>query len=228
MKEKRVRFGFKWIDGQFVEILSMRPHKKTSYISWVPDSMKHVTIIKEPNAISSHSTHNVTGEQTHLGRLFLDDIDLDEELTKLTNLRKMDEEEYDQTLIFKNPEFWDILVKYEYELVTEEREKDILKFMDLSRMWVDIQERIEYLRDNEIMPFDFCVARDLLTRPDIEGGISENELIVFAFEGELHEFDLKPLLQIQSEDHPLAEILKPLGLYELLGDIDLGERLRDQ
>lgn len=86
---------------------------------------------------------------------------------------------------------------------------------------------MERLRADEIMPFLTCKASDLLVRKDIEAGISEKELVVFEYQGELYEFDIKPFTKIGSRDHPWANILKPFGFLELLEEIDWDERLKD-
>ena len=77
------------------------------------------------------------------------------------------------------------------------------------------------------MPFLTCKAIDLLVRKDIETGISMKELAVFEYEGELYEFDIRPFTKFGSRDHPWANILKPLGFFELLEEIDWDERLKD-
>lgn len=226
MKKRRVRFGIKWVDGEFIELLSMRPHGD-GWVMWAPGSERHIMTIREVNAISSHIKNQRTNEYTPLGRLFFEDVNLDEDLVKLAKLRKLEESEYDQTLLYQNREFCDILLTYEFDLVTEEREKDILSYMDFSKIYDNIQERIEVLKTNEIMPFLTCKASDLLDRKDIEAGISEKEFAVFEYEGELWEIDVKHMYRFGSEDHPWAEILRPLGVFELLREIDLDERLRE-
>lgn len=226
MKKKRIRFGILWVDGKFIELFSMRPHGD-GWIMWTPGSVKHVTTIKEPDAISSHRTKQDTSKQTPLGRLFYEDVDFDEELAKLTNLRKLEESKYDQILLYQNREFWDTLLTTEFELVTEDRKRDILRYIDLSKVFGDIVKRVERLQADEIMPFLTCKASDLLVRKDIEAGISMKELAVFEFEGELYEFDIKPFTKFGSKDHPWANILKPFGFFELLEDIDWEERLKD-
>jgi len=227
MKKRRVRFGIKWVDGEFIELLSMRPHGD-GWVMWAPGSERHIMTIREVNAISSHITNQKTNEPpTPLGRLFFEDVNLDDDFVKLAKLRKLEESEYDQTLLYLNREFLDILLTYEFDLVTEEREKDILRYFDLSKMFADIQERIEVLRTKEIMPFLTCKASDLLDRKDIEAGISEKEFAVFEYEGELWEFDVKHMYRFDSEDHPWAEILRPLGVFELLREIDWDERLKE-
>ena len=140
MKKKRIRFGILWVDGKFIELFSMRPHTD-GWIMWTPGSVKHVTTIKEPDAISSHRTNQDTSKQTPLSRLFYEDVDFDEELAKLANLRKLEESKYDQILLYQNREFWDTLLTTEFELVTEDRKRDILRYIDLSNVFGDIVKK---------------------------------------------------------------------------------------
>ena len=72
-----------------------------------------------------------------------------------------------------------------------------------------------------------CKAYDLLNRKDIEAGITEEQLVVFEYEGELWEMDPLYLSSFGSREHPWAEILKPLGVLELLSELDLDKRLNE-
>ena len=226
MRRKRVRFGIKWIDGKFIELASIRPHGD-GYVLFTPDSDRHIMTLKEADAISSHIKNQVTGEYTPLGRLHFKDVDIDEELARLGNLRKLDESEYGQTLFYQNPEFWDVLLTTEFEMVTEEKKRDILKYIDLAKFFGDARERVEWLWVNKVMPFLTCHASDLFDREDIEAGITENQLAVFEYEGELYEMNPLYLYDFSSPEHPWAEFLRPLGIMELMGEIDIDERIKD-
>lgn len=226
MKRKRVRFGFKWIDGRFIELASLRPHGD-GWIMWTPDSGRHIMTIKETDAISSHIKDQVTCGYTPLGRLHFKDVDIDEELARLGNLRRLDECEYGQTLLYQNPEFWDVLLTTEFELITEERKRDVLKYIDLAKFFGDARERVEWLWTNKIIPFMTCKASDLFDRKDIEAGITENKLAVFEYHGELYEMNPLHIYNFSSPEHPWADFLRPLGIFELFGEMDWDERLKD-
>jgi len=226
MKKKRVRFCLKWFDGKYIELLSIRPHGD-GWLMWTPGSERHIMTIKEVEAISSHIKNQKTDEYTPLGRLIFEEVDIDERMAELGKIRKLDVSEYDKLLLYTNNEFWDLLMTYDFEMVTEEREKEIIKYMDLPRLYDGIAERIAELRDRRPPPFLTCRARDLLDRKDIKFGITEDRLVVFEHEGELWEMDPLYLSNFGSKEHPWADLLKPLGVFELLEEIDLGEMLRE-
>ena len=226
MKRKRVRFGIKWFDGKFIELLSIRPHGD-GWIMWTPGSKRHIMTIKELGAFSSHIKNQKTGEYTPLGRLIFEDLDIDERLSELGKLRKLDISEYDKPLYYKNKEFWDLLVTYDFELVTEEKEKEIVKYFDVPRLYEGLDERIAELQEKQPPIYLTCIARDLLNRADIEAGFTEDQLAVFVYEGELWEVDPLYLHDFGSKDHPWAYLLKPLGVFDLLSEIDLEERLKE-
>lgn len=226
MKKKRVRFCIKWFDGSYRELFSIRPHGD-GLVMWTPGSDRHITTLKEVNSVSSHITEKVD-EHTHLGRLNFEDVDVDERMVELGNLRKLDASEYDKSLLYKNSEFWDLLMTYDFEMVTEERKNEVIKYLDLPRLFDGIDERLAELRDKQPPMFLSCSARDLLSRTDIEAGITEDQFAVFECEGELWEFDPMHLHDFGSLEHPWADLLKPLGVFELLSEIDLDETLKDE
>ena len=102
-----------------------------------------------------------------------------------------------------------------------------MKYIDLAKFFGDALDRVEWLRVNKVMPFLTCQASDLLDRKDIEAGITENQLAVFAYEGELYEMNPLYLYDFGSPEHPWTEFLRPLGIMELMGEIDISERLKD-
>jgi hypothetical protein len=226
MKRKRVRFCIKWFDGKLIEIISIRPHRD-GLVMWTPGSKRHIMTIKEVEAISSHITDQETNEHIPLGRLIFEELDVDQRMAELGKIRKLDSSEYDQLLYYKNSEFWDLLMTYDFEMVTEEREKEIIKFMDLPRLYEGIDERMAELQDKRPQPFLKCRARDLLDRTDIEAGITEDQLAVFEYDGELWEMDPLHLYDFGSKEHPWAELLKPLGVFELLREINLEKKLSE-
>lgn len=206
MKRKRVRFCIKWFDGKFIELLSIRPHGD-GWVMWTHASKRHITTIREPGAVSSHIKNQKTSEYTPLGRLIFEKVDLDNRLAELGKLRKLDIGEYDRTVYYKNREFWDLLMTYNFELITEENEKEIVKYFDVPRLYEGIDERIAELREKQPPIFLTCLARDLLSKDDIEAGITEDQLVVFAYEEELWEIDPLYLYNFGSKDHPWADFL---------------------
>ena len=220
MKKKRVRFGIKFVDGKFYELISLRPHKK-SYIMWTHGTEKHITTIVENDTISSHVTHQKEGWRKPLGRFSTEsEIDEDEFFAELTNLRKLEKSEYDKVVYYKNEEFFDIMNITKLEMITKEKEDEILKYIDFTHYFDNIQERLEIIRRNKIWALLPCKASDLLVRKDIEGALAENLLVVMEHEGELWEFDPTNLYRLDKEDNPLSEWLKPFGIFELAKDID--------
>ena len=97
----------------------------------------------------------------------------------------------------------------------------------MSQLYENLDERIAELREKQPQIFLTCPARELLSRADIEAGITEDQLVLFEYEGELWEVDPLYLYDFRSRDHPWAEFLKPFGIFELLSEIDLEERFRE-
>ena len=60
-------------------------------------------------------------------------------------MRKLDVSEYDKQLYYKNNEFWDLMVTYDFEPVTEEKETEIIKYLDVPHLFNGIDERIAEL-----------------------------------------------------------------------------------
>jgi len=66
-----------------------------------------------------------------------------------------------------------------------------------------------------------------LDRTDIEAGITEDQLAVFEYDGELWEMVPLHLYDFGSIEHLWAELLKPLGVFELLREINLEKKLSE-
>ncbi len=226
MKKKIVRLCLKWFDGKFIEIMSIRPHGD-GWVMWVPGSEKHTMTLIENGKISSHITHEKTQLHTSLGRLVLDEINLDDELVKLTKIRKLESREYDKPVYYKNDEFWDLFIPTNLDFITEEKTKEIIKYIDITSIFNGFDDRVKELQKRTPQPFLKCKAYDLLNRKDIEAGITEEQLVVFEYEGELWEMDPLYLCNFGSNDHPWADILKPLGVLELLSELDLDKRINE-
>ena len=62
-------------------------------------------------------------------------------------------------------------------------------------------------------------AGDILNDEELEYAITEEEKIIMEIDGELYELDFSSLKKID-EDSPLAEYLRPIGVLELVKDID--------
>ena len=55
---------------------------------------------------------------------------------------------------------------------------------------------------------------------DIDVGVTEEQLAVIVLDGELWEIETKYLTQFGGEEHPWNDYLKPIGIFELLKDVD--------
>ena len=220
MKQKRVRLGIKFLDGQFIELFNARLHKD-GWIMWAPGSDEHITTIKEADAITSHVTHQKEDRRKPLGRL-LTNVDVDEEklFTDLFNPRKLEKKEYDKIIFGVNKNFQNIWGNTKLDMETEETDKEILKYVDLRRVFEKAQEIVEKIQETRQLPFMLYNAQDILTREDIEIGVTENQLCVIENDGELWEFDPKYMYQLGNKDHPWSDYLKPLGVFEILKDVD--------
>lgn len=226
MKKKRHRLGIKDLNGEFIEIFNIKPHKD-GFIMWVPGSDKHITTLNDLEEISSHITNQKEDKREHLGRLLKNaSLDEDEMIMALLKPRKLDESEYDKLVFYANKEFAKMWGDQKLEMVTEESEKEIISYIDLMQIFENAMSIAERIVEAQQVPFIVETAREAFSREDFEVGITENKMGIIEFEGELWEFDPTYLYQLGAEDHPWAEYLKPLGIFELLKEVDIGEKLR--
>jgi hypothetical protein len=212
--------GIKYLDGQFIELFSLRPHKN-AYFLWTPGSEKHITTINEKDAVSSHVTLQKEDVREPLGRLDKNvELDEDEMMTDLLKPRKMDKEEYDKPVFYVNKNYQTMVEDNQMDMETEETEKEILMYIDLSELFENAQRIVEAIIETNQLPFGVCPARELLFMENVEVGVNEEQFAVMVLDGELWEIETKNLYQFGREEHPWNEYLKPLGVFELLKDVD--------
>ena len=100
---------------------------------------------------------------------------------------------------------------------TEETEKEIIHYFDIEEMFQIGLNIIERFREDP-SPFMWLgIAEDLFANKS-EFAITSDQKIIMEAEGELYELDTAPM-NIMEEGNPLAEFMSPLGLPEILSDI---------
>ena len=112
------------------------------------------------------------------------------------------------------------------DMVIEETGKDITCYVDLRQIFQNAQSIARRIIESQQLPFLVGTARQAINCENFEVGFTDEKMAIMEFEGELWEFDPTYLYQLGAEDHPWAEYLKPLGIFELLKEVDIAERLR--
>lgn len=111
--------------------------------------------------------------------------------------------------------------EFSLDLETEETEREIIKYVDLRKVFkkaIEIGESIQLFQE----PCRICKAGDLFAREDFYVEYTEDNLGIFIHDGELWEFDPQHLNKFGDKGHPWNEYLKPLGIFELLREVDIG------
>ena len=112
------------------------------------------------------------------------------------------------------------------DMVIEETGKDITCYVDLRQIFQNAQSIARRIIESQQLPFLVGTARQAINCENFKVGFTDEKMGIMEVEEELWEFDPTYLYQLGAEDHPWAEYLKPLGIFELLKEVDIGERLR--
>ena len=68
--------------------------------------------------------------------------------------------------------------------------------------------------------FGLCIARDIISNDEFEAGLTSRETAVIEVDRNLYEVDIKAYLNLANDKNPLQEIIGPLGLPNLMLELD--------
>jgi hypothetical protein len=218
MRKKRVRFGIKFPEGE-VEEIAFGSSTSSGAVLGVPHSSKHITLVDERKAVSSHGTEQDTKKHNHLGRVSKNEMN-DRFWLEILKPRKMKKSELDQTMMYFTKK-WDSLVNMPDDVCFKVTDDKSMSYLDL-----DAISKYEYsfFHDLQKSPDAYvgvCSVGKMLSVDDIECGLLENEKFVFRIDQDIYEMDLSSLreaLLMQNSsvsENPLLNVLKMLGVSYL-------------
>jgi len=184
----------------------------------------HITLLPEPDAVSFHITNQKTEKHRSLGRIWKNKDYSDLEFQAL-NPKKIDVKEYDEIIIYFT-EAWISLVNQSDNVIWKrESKKEFIQLWDIRKTF-ETSYRIaqEYVSFPESF-FGLCTIGELLSNQDYFCGITKDKKVIIEDDGELWEIELSHYYDLTRPDHPFEEILSPIGLQELLPEIQ--QRMRD-
>ena len=216
MDDRRVRYGLMLPKNQFIELLSIK-RSKDGFVLWVPNSGRHITIINEELALSSHKTDEITDKKEHIGRLSKSLTTNDEEfIEKMFHPRLLEPHEYSKPVIFLSSEMISFFTNKSYEMKVKETHKEIIYYFDLQEIFETVTSFIERFRENPYQLAWVGTAQDVL-QDELGFAVTEDQKIIVSADDGLYELDSAPM-DIFEPGNPLAEFFHPLGFSELLPD----------
>ena len=228
MRKKRERFGIKFPKGE-VEEIAFGSSSSSGLVFGLTHSNKHITLIEERNAISSHTTEQDTKKHNPLGRVSKNEM-TDELWLEIFKLRKLKDSELDQTMIYftrKWVSFFNI-PEARFIKVTDDKS---MRYLDLDALIEYIYSFIQHLKRSPNAFIGSCSVKQMLSSNDIECGLLENGKFIVRIDKELHEMDLSILREAlfmqkgSISKNPMLNILKALGIASL--QETLTEQLRE-
>jgi len=228
MRKKRQRLGIKFPKGEVKEI-AFSSSSSSGMVFGSTYSNKHITLIDEGNAISSHITEQDTKNQNHLGRVSKNEM-TDELWLEILKPRKLEDNELDQTMMYFTKKLASFLNTPEdmFFKVTDDKS---MSYLDLDAYFEHIYSFFQCLQRSPDTFFGFCSVRQMLSSDDVECGQLENGKFIVRIDSELYEMDfslLRESLFMQNgsiSKNPLLNIFRILGITSL--QENLTERLRE-
>ena len=218
MRKKRVRFGIKFPEGEVKEI-AFGSSSGSGVVFGVPHSAKHITLVDEGKAISSHGTEEETKKHNHLGRISKKEMD-DRFWLEVLKPRKLRKTELDQTVMYFTKK-WNALFNMPDEVCFKTTDDKSMSYLDLDAMSKYEYSFFQDLQKSPDAYSGFCSVGKMLSVDDIECGILENGKLVLRFDQDIYEMDLSSLQEAYSmqnssvSENPLLNVLKMLGVSYL-------------
>ena len=220
---KKGKVGILFPDGDVKFVLYMTP-TKDGFTYGVDYSDTHITLLPEPDAVSFHITNQKTEKHRSLGRIWKNKDYSDLEF-KALNPRKIDVREYDETIIYFTEAWISLVNQSDNAILERESEKEFIQLWDIGKTFeTSIRIAQEYVSSPESF-FGLCKIGELLSNQDYLFGITKDKKGIIKEDGELWEIELSQYYNLTRPDHPFEEILSPIGLQELLPEIQ--QRLRE-
>ena len=221
---KKRKFGIKFPNGEVENVVFLSP-SSSGLVFGVTHSNRHIQLVFEESAISSHATLQGEDKRDHVGRLFKSDID--EKLwLDVLKPRKMLNSELDKKVFYLTKR-WDYFFNTLEDnfLKKEETKREIISYLDLDILF---KHSFSFFQQVSSSPEKFwgqSAAKEILSCEGIECGLLEDKRAIIKIEDELYGIDLSsiqtisPLSNIPSIDNPLSKILKNLGIMSLSEDL---------
>jgi hypothetical protein len=223
-----VRFGIKFPEGE-VEEIAFGSSSSSGVVFGVPHSNKHITLVDEGKAISSHGTEQNTKKHNHLGRVSKNEMN-DRFWLEILKPRKLKKTELDRTMMYFTKK-WNALFNMPDDICFKVTDDKSMSYLDL-----DAISKYEYsfFHDLQKSPdayLGICSVGKMLSVDDIECGLLENGKLVLRIDQDIYEMDLSSLQEAYSmqnssvSENPLLNVLKMLGVSYL--QESLRERLKE-
>jgi hypothetical protein len=217
MREKK-RFGIKFPNGKVEEIVFSSP-SSSGVVFGLTHSSKHVTVVEERNAISSHTTEEDTKRHSHLGRV--SEKEMSGELwLQVLKPRKLKDDELDQKMTYFTKKWVSVFNVPEDRFIKETDDKS-MHYLDLDEFLQYIYSFIQDLQGSPDTYLGSCPVRQMLLSKDIEGGLLEKGKLVVRIDKELYEMDLSLLGEAlfmqngsvsENPENLMLNVFKTLGI----------------
>lgn len=229
MRRKSQRFGIKLPNGEVEEVLFSSP-SSSGFVFGLTHSSKHITVIDEGNAVSSHATEQDAKRASHhLGRLSKNEMD-DESLLKIFRPRKLRENELDQRMMYFTKKLVSSL-NVPDDICFKVTDDKSMSYLDFDAIFKYICSFFQHLQRSPDAFFGFCSVRQMLLSENLECGRLGNGKLIVRINKDLYLMDwslFREALFMQNDsmsENPLLNIMKVLGVASL--QESLTERLRE-
>jgi len=228
MKKKREKFGIKFPEGEVQEI-AFGSSSSSGAVFGVTHSSKHITLIEERNAISSHITEQDTKKYNHLGRLSKNEM-TGRLWLEILKPRKLRQSELDQKMTYFTKK-WVSFFNIPDEICFKVTDDKSMTYLDLDAI---LKYAYSFFQDLQRSPdayLGICLVRKMLSVDDIECGLLENGKFLLRMDENIYQMDLSSLREALSmqnssiSQNPLLNVLKVLGVTTF-GE-NLTERLKE-
>lgn len=212
---KKERFGIKFPNGKVEEIIFSSP-SSSGLVFGLTHSNKHVTLVEERNAISSHTTEQNTKKYSHLGRVFKKEMS-DELWLEVLKPRKLKDNELDQKMTYFTKKWVSFFNMPEDRFIKETDDRS-MHYLDLDEFLQNIYSFVQDLQRSPDKYLGSCPAKQMLLSNDIECGLLENGKFIARIDKELYEMNLSLLreaLFMQNgsvSSNPMFNVLKTFGM----------------
>jgi hypothetical protein len=215
--KKRARFGIKFPDDEIREI-AFGSASSSGVVYGVPHIGKHITLIDEKNAFSSHITEESRRKPpTHLGKVLKNEIN-DRLWLEILKPRKLEDSELDQTMLYFTRKF-ESLVNIPDEICFKTTDDKSMSYLDLDAISKYRYSCYQNLQKSPDAYLGICPVRKMLSTKDIECGLLlDNGIFLLKMDDGLYGIDLSALREAFSmqdtsvPQNPLSNLLKVLGL----------------
>ena len=218
MRVKPLRIGILFPDGDIKGLAYGNP-TRDGFMYGVSYSDTHITALPETHSISFHLTTQSTSTKQHLGRIIREGNYEDLQL-KALNPKIITDSGLDEQVGFITGRGMELLNQPSKIFKETETDKERIILVDLFGFFQHSIELILELKQNFLNLFGLCTARDILSNDEYEAGFTSRETAVIEVDGNLYEVDIKAYLDLANDKNPLQEIIGPLGLPNLMLELD--------